>query len=91
MAFWLDFLAIKSNNGSWLLSMLEQSGSMPAAADFLAYPGMAFGRALALRAQEGAEQIKVRAVLYILLSADLSRIMTRAMRRYELLFALSHR
>jgi len=58
-AFWLDFLAIKSNNGAWLLSILEHSYTMPAIAALPAYPGMAYSQALALRAQEDAEKSKV--------------------------------
>ncbi|WVN89752.1 uncharacterized protein L203_104982 [Cryptococcus depauperatus CBS 7841] len=51
-SFWLDFLAIKSGNASWLLSMLEQGDTNPAAASWFAYPGMAYAKALALRAEE---------------------------------------
>ncbi|XAO22280.1 hypothetical protein I312_101049 [Cryptococcus bacillisporus CA1280] len=51
-AFWLDFLAIKSGNSSWLLSMIDQGDNQPAAASWLAYPGMAYAKALALRMEE---------------------------------------
>ncbi|OWZ80850.1 cytoplasmic protein [Cryptococcus neoformans Bt85] len=51
-AFWLDFLAIKSGNSSWLLSMINQGDSQPAAASWFAYPGMAYAKALALRMEE---------------------------------------
>lgn len=51
-AFWLDFLAVKSNNGEWLISMLEQASTSPAAMAWHAYPGMAYAQALALRADE---------------------------------------
>ncbi|ORY20750.1 transcriptional repressor TCF25-domain-containing protein [Naematelia encephala] len=57
-AFWLDFLAIKSNNGSWILEMLELSGESPAAEALTAYPGMAFAKALALRADEDNSKSK---------------------------------
>ncbi|WRT70652.1 uncharacterized protein IL334_007650 [Kwoniella shivajii] len=56
--FWLDFLAIKSNNGSWLLSMLEQGDTSPAAANWFAYPGMAYAKALALRQEEESKKSK---------------------------------
>lgn len=56
---WLDFLAVKSNNGAWLISILEQRDTTPAAAALHAYPGMAYGRALALRAQEDAAKDQV--------------------------------
>ncbi|WVQ85913.1 hypothetical protein IAT38_008081 [Cryptococcus sp. DSM 104549] len=57
-AFWLDFLAIKSNNGAWLLSMLEQANTSPAAAYLMAYPGWAYAKALALRADEEKRKSK---------------------------------
>ncbi|OCF31778.1 cytoplasmic protein [Kwoniella heveanensis BCC8398] len=56
--FWLDFLAVKSGNGSWLLSMLEQGDTSPAAASWFAYPGMAYAKALALRAEEESTKNK---------------------------------
>ncbi|CAD6590415.1 MAG: hypothetical protein TREMPRED_005726, partial [Tremellales sp. Tagirdzhanova-0007] len=59
-SFWLDFLAIKSNNGPWLLTILEQRETMPAAAALHAYPGIAYAKALALRAQEDVEKSKDR-------------------------------
>jgi hypothetical protein len=48
-ALWLDFLAVKSGNGAWLLSMLDQRENNRAAALWHGYPGMAYSRALALR------------------------------------------
>ncbi|KAE8541405.1 hypothetical protein D1P53_002764 [Cryptococcus gattii VGV] len=51
-AFWLDFLAIKSGNSSWLLTMIDQGDSQPAAASWVAYPGMAYAKALAFRMEE---------------------------------------
>ncbi|WWC65095.1 uncharacterized protein I303_107709 [Kwoniella dejecticola CBS 10117] len=56
--FWLDFLAVKSNNGAWLLSMLEQGDTSPAAANWYAYPGMAYAKALALRQEEESAKSK---------------------------------
>ncbi|OCF54767.1 cytoplasmic protein [Kwoniella mangroviensis CBS 10435] len=56
--FWLDFLAVKSNNGPWLLSMLEQGDTSPAAASWYAYPGMAYAKALALRQEEESKKSK---------------------------------
>ncbi|WVW80890.1 hypothetical protein I302_102881 [Kwoniella bestiolae CBS 10118] len=56
--FWLDFLAVKSNNGPWLLSMLEQGDTSPAAASWFAYPGMAYAKALALRQEEESKKSK---------------------------------
>ncbi|WWD08346.1 hypothetical protein V865_006458 [Kwoniella europaea PYCC6329] len=56
--FWLDFLAVKSNNGLWLLSMLEQGDTSPAAASWYAYPGMAYAKALALRQEEENKKSK---------------------------------
>lgn len=56
--FWLDFLAVKSGNGAWLLSMLEQGDTSPAAASWYAYPGMAYAKALALRADEESRKSK---------------------------------
>lgn len=58
-AFWLDFLAIKSGNHAWLLSMFEEQGEQFPAAVFQGYPGMAFAYALACRAREDAEKSKV--------------------------------
>lgn len=55
-AFWLDFLAVKSNNGEWLISMLEQASSSTAAMVWHGYPGMAYAQALALRADEDAKK-----------------------------------
>ncbi|KAL7422905.1 hypothetical protein Q5752_002202 [Cryptotrichosporon argae] len=52
-AFWLDFLAVKSGNGSWLLAMLEQDH--PGVSVWKGYPGMAYARALALRAAGGTK------------------------------------
>ncbi|WWC92247.1 uncharacterized protein L201_007201 [Kwoniella dendrophila CBS 6074] len=57
-AFWLDFLAIKSNNGPWLLSVLEQGETSPAAATWYAYPGMAYAKALAYRQEEESKKSK---------------------------------
>lgn len=57
-AFWLDFLAIKSGNGPWLLSMLEQRETTRAVALWFGYPGMAYAKALALRADEDARKDK---------------------------------
>jgi hypothetical protein len=51
-AFWLDFLAVKSGNGAWLLSMLDQRENSRAAALWHGYPGMAYARALALHAED---------------------------------------
>ncbi|KAK8850487.1 hypothetical protein IAR55_004405 [Kwoniella newhampshirensis] len=59
-AFWLDFLAVKSGNGAWLLSMLEQGHTNSAAASWYAYPGMAYAKALALRAEEERQKNKDR-------------------------------
>ncbi|WVR08578.1 hypothetical protein IAU60_005633 [Kwoniella sp. DSM 27419] len=56
--FWLDFLAVKSGNGAWLLEMLEQGDTSSAAASWLAYPGMAYAKALALRAEEEIQKSK---------------------------------
>ncbi|WWC72536.1 uncharacterized protein I206_106498 [Kwoniella pini CBS 10737] len=56
--FWLDFLSVKSNNGPWLLSMLEQGDTSPAAANWYAYPGMAYAKALALRQEEESSKSK---------------------------------
>lgn len=55
-ALWLDFLAVKSNNGEWLISMLEQASSHQAAMAWHGYPGMAYAQALALRADENAKK-----------------------------------
>ena len=55
-AFWLDFLAVKSGNGEWLIQMLEQAEHTPAAAAWHGYPGMHFSQALALRADEKAKK-----------------------------------
>ncbi|WWD20668.1 hypothetical protein CI109_105144 [Kwoniella shandongensis] len=59
-AFWLDFLAVKSGNGAWLLSMLEQGDTNSAAASWFAYPGMAYAKALAIRAEEERSKNKDR-------------------------------
>lgn len=64
-AFWLDFLAIKSGNHAWILSMFEeQSGQMPAAV-FQGYPGMAFAYALACRVREDSQKTKVSLTLNV--------------------------
>ncbi|ORX41043.1 transcriptional repressor TCF25-domain-containing protein [Kockovaella imperatae] len=55
-SFWLDFLAVKSGNGEWLIQMLEQASVSTAAAAFHGYPGMAYAQALALRADETAKK-----------------------------------
>jgi hypothetical protein len=60
-AFWLDFLAVKSGNGQWLLSTLEQGvHSNSAAASLSAFPGMAYAGALAVRAREKEDKSTVR-------------------------------
>lgn len=55
-ALWLDFLAVKSNNGEWLISILEQASTNQAAMAWHGYPGMAYAQALALRADENAKK-----------------------------------
>jgi hypothetical protein len=55
VALWLDFLAIKSGNGSWIMSMMEERTGWHAASMFTAYPGMAYALALAQRAKEKEE------------------------------------
>lgn len=55
-ALWLDFLAVKSGNSTWLLSMFEQDEQ--AAVAFDGFPGMAYAKALALRSQEIASKSK---------------------------------
>lgn len=62
-AFWLDFLAVKSGNGAWLLSMLDMRESNRAAALWHGYPGMAYSRALALRAEDDAEEKSTAALI----------------------------
>ncbi|KLT44840.1 DUF654-domain-containing protein [Cutaneotrichosporon oleaginosum] len=57
-ALWLDFLAVKAKQGSWLLQMLEQRETSRAAALWHGYPGMAWARALALRQEEDARKDK---------------------------------
>lgn len=59
-AFWLDFLAIKSGNHAWVLSMFEDHSEQYPVAVFQGYPGMAFAYALACRAREDAEKDRVR-------------------------------
>ena len=66
-AFWLDFLAIKSNNGQWLLSMFEQEDQAAVAFDGL--PGMAFAKALALRQKENAAKSKDHSASEVALQA----------------------
>lgn len=56
-ALWLDFLAVKSGNGTWLLDMLEQREAR-ATALWHGYPGMGWNRALALRQKETVEKDK---------------------------------
>lgn len=60
-ALWLDFLAVKSGNGQWLLDMLAQRETSRAAALWHGYPGMGWNRALALRQKETAEKDKEHA------------------------------
>ncbi|KAL1410047.1 hypothetical protein Q8F55_004049 [Vanrija albida] len=57
-ALWLDFLAVKANQGQWLVSMLEMRETSRAVALWHGYPGMAYARALALRAEEDAAKDK---------------------------------
>lgn len=57
-ALWLDFLAVKSGNGDWLLEMLDMRESSRAAALWHGYPGMGYNRALALRADEDSAKDK---------------------------------
>lgn len=57
-ALWLDFLAVKANQGSWLLSMLEMRETSRAAALWHGYPGMAWAKALALRQEEDGRKDK---------------------------------
>lgn len=58
-AFWLDFLAIKSGNHAWILSLFEEQSEQMPAAVFQGYPGMAFAYALACRAREDGQKSKV--------------------------------
>jgi hypothetical protein len=58
-AFWLDFLAVKSGNPGWIISMMEESSSWEPASLFKGYPGMAYGLALARRAQETVDKSSV--------------------------------
>lgn len=55
-ALWLDFLAVKANQGSWLLQMLEMRETSRAVALWHGYPGMGWARALALRQEEDARK-----------------------------------
>ncbi|GMK54602.1 hypothetical protein CspeluHIS016_0111880 [Cutaneotrichosporon spelunceum] len=57
-ALWLDFLAVKANQGSWLLQMLEMRETSRAAALWHGYPGMGWARALALRQEEDSRKDK---------------------------------
>lgn len=57
-ALWLDFLAVKANQGSWLLQMLEMRETSRAAALWYGYPGMGWARALALRQEEDGRKDK---------------------------------
>ena len=47
---------MKSGNGEWLISMLEQASNSTAAMVWHGYPGMAYAQALALRADEDAKK-----------------------------------
>lgn len=67
-AFWLDFLAIKSGNYAWIISMFEEHSEQFPVAVFQGYPGMAFAYALACRAREDAEKDKVRYVVWFCLA-----------------------
>lgn len=58
IALWLDFLAVKAGQGQWLLQMLEMRDNSRAAALWHGYPGMAYGRALALRQEEDSRKDK---------------------------------
>lgn len=66
-ALWLDFLAVKSNNSAWLLSMFEQEEQ--AAVSFDGLPGMAYAKALALRQQEVVTKNKDRSASEVALQA----------------------
>lgn len=66
-AFWLDFLAVKSGNSAWLLSMFEQDEQ--AAVAFDGYPGMAYAKALALRTREIQTKSKDRSASEVALQA----------------------
>ena len=57
--------------------MLEQAASTPAAAAWHAYPGMAFGQALALRADENAKKHGVSFVSCLTDFADTFRTTLR--------------
>ena len=69
-ALWLDFLAIKTGNGEFLISMLESAQYSPAAERFHAYPGMAYAQALALRADENAKKHGVGRIPYFVVRAS---------------------
>ena len=56
----MDFLAVKSGNGEWLIQMLEQASVSDAAATWHGYPGMAYAQALSLRADEDSKKHGVR-------------------------------
>lgn len=66
-AFWLDFLAVKSGNYEWILDAREKHADQIPMAAFEAYPGMAYAYALACRAREDAEKVKVSCLATLLL------------------------
>jgi hypothetical protein len=57
--FWLDFLAIKSGNGAWLLQITDSKLSIPASAALSALPGITYSKALAMRIEEEGSKSEV--------------------------------